>query len=549
MEAPLPFRAADWDSVTLDRAGHGPYRLMRGLLDRQVRRFEVATRDPERAQREVLATLLRGAEGTLFALRHRLEGVRDLETFRRRVPVATWSAFAPWVDRIAAGEPRVLTRAPVRQFLETSGTTGARKLIPVTDDWSRRCAEAQQLWVLSLLREHEGLARGAALTMVSPAVHGHTAAGIPYGSNTGRMHLAQPWWVRFRYPVPYEVYGLADPEARLYALLRFALQADIRSISTANPTTILLLCRKLLQHRDPLAEDLAAGTLRAGPAARLEEEVRKRLERRLRRVAPPEDWRPARLWDLQVVNCWKGGSAAWFLPLLPDALGADLPVREVGISASESFVALALSDRWPGAVAWPLGELLEFVEDSGAVRGLWELEAGGEYRLVITGAHGLYRYDLQDRVRVIGSYRRTPVLAFLRREGSVLNATGEKLTEEQVLQAMEETRRRLDLPPMPFTLGLALAAVPTYRLAVEAGAHQPGLALVLDRALSEANVEYAGKRSSGRLGPVEVHVLPPGTFRRLRDAAVAAGTPEGQYKDPILALDEGAWARLVAAGG
>ncbi len=538
-----------YDDLRLDRRGNPPYRLLRGVNDGLVRRFERALADPRRAQRKLLAKILRAARSTAFARDYGLAGVRDLERFRARVPIAGFERFAPYVERIAAGERGVLTRARVLQFLETSGTTGAAKLIPVTRDYARGVSHAQTLWVLGLLREHEALAKGSALTLVSPAEHGRTAGGVPYGSNTGRMHRAQPWWVRLRYPVPYAAYCIEDPEARLYTVLRFALQADVRSISTANPTTVLLICRKLREHREALGADLAGGSLRHGPARDLSPMLRRRLESKLRRQPVPERWSPARIWNLQRINCWKGGSAAWFLPLLPEALGAPLPIGEVGISASECFLGICLSQHWPGCVAWPLGEFQEYVADDGSLHALWELERGATYRTVITGFHGLYRYDLGDLVRVVGRYRNTPVLRFLRRQGNLLNATGEKLDEIQLVRAMERSCQRLGLPRVPFTLRLLMAAQPSYELGLETDHPSDGLAEILDEELGRANVEYAAKRDSQRLGPPSLRRFPQGTYACARAAAVAAGVPDGQYKDPVMALDEATWTRLERAAG
>lgn len=545
----LPF-----NELTLDRSGNGPYRLLRGVKDLLVRRFEKAVQDPETAQRQLLGRILEGAQGTVFSKDHGLQGVRDLESFRARVPIAGYSALSPYILRIAAGEDRILTRAPVRQFLETSGTTGAHKWIPVTDAWAKGVSGAQTLWVLGLIREHQEMAEGSALTLVSPAVHGHTACGLPYGSNTGRMHLAQPWWVRIRYPIPYEAYLIQEPEARIYTILRFALQADIRSITTANPTTVLLLFRKLEQYREQLSMDLAEGSLRHGPAAWIPERQRRILQRSLKRRSPPASWNPRDIWKLASVNCWQGGSAAWFLPRIRELLGPDLPLREVGISASEGFIATSLSERWgDSAVAWPLGEFLEFVDSAERPHCLWELEQGGVYRVVLSGTHGMYRYDLADLVEVVGFYRKTPVLRFLRRAGQVLNVTGEKVTEEHVLLAMRRLCRESGIEVGGFTLRVQMADIPSYELAFEPhlaameSGSQDRLSAIFDRALIEGNVEYEAKRDNGRLGPARISALPQGTYARLREAAVAAGTPEGQYKDPIMALDDRLWERIMKA--
>jgi hypothetical protein len=46
---------------------------------------------------------------------------------------------------------------------------------------------------------------------------------------------------------------------------------------------------------------------------------------------------------------------------------------------------------------------------------------------------------------------------------------------------------------------------------------------------------------------VEVEWLPAGTYDRYRAARVREGAPDGQVKDPILALDEAALERVRAA--
>ena len=88
--------------------------------------------------------------------------------------------------------------------------------------------------------------------------------------------------------------------------------------------------------------------------------------------------------------------------------------------------------------------------------------------------------------------------------------------------------------------------VPVYEVALEGGGD--GLALVdaWDRALGTANVEYAGKRSSGRLGPPVPVSVAPGGFARYRELRALAGAPEGQVKDPIVALDDETWTQVVS---
>lgn len=518
-------------------AGHGPYRLLRALNGRPVDAFVAGCRSARGAQEARLRTILAGAVDTAFGREHGLRADMGLDAFRDAVPVRDHAGHLPWLDRVAAGEAGVLTREKVRSLLETSGTTGRPKWLPVTDTWARSVADAQKLWVLALLRDEEALAKGSALSVVSSAEHTRSPGGLPVGSNTGRMFLAQPFWVRWRAPVPYAAYCVEDPEVRAYAVLRHALAQDVRSWTTANPSTILLYCRRMREWWEELRADVADGTLVHGPAAALSPAERARVAKGARRRVLPDEPLPAKVWDLRRVNCWTGGSAPFFLARLPDALGAPVPLREVGVTASEGFFAIPVDDGAP--VAWLAGHVLELLEDDGTPRWAWEVQDGREYRLAITTEAGLYRYDLGDVVRVDGRMGEAPRLSFVRKAGNVLNATGEKVTEDQVVEA---ARRALP-GAAGISASVGFAEVPRVRLAVE-GDVPAHAAAAFDDALRALNVEYDGKRASGRIDAPLLLPVPAGTFAAWRLARVRAGAPDAQVKDPIV-LDPSRWDALV----
>ena len=56
--------------------------------------------------------------------------------------------------------------------------------------------------------------------------------------------------------------------------------------------------------------------------------------------------------------------------------------------------------------------------------------------MFVTTEDGLYRYDINDIVRVNGWVVATPTLAFVQKGKGVTNITGEKVTESQVLEAV-----------------------------------------------------------------------------------------------------------------
>ena len=529
--------------------GNGPYRVLRAFSQKGVRLLHESMLDPERAQISCLKAVLDSARGTLFAEKSGLNSKMDLDDFRKAVPVRTYAEQQSYFDRVALGEPNVLTRHPVKQLLVTSGTTGPAKYLPVTSVWEKRVSLAQEMWRLGLVKDREAITRGKALTLVSPAIEGHLPSGLAFGSNTGRMHARQPWMVRLRYPAPPAVHELSDPMVRLYCTLRFALQHTISSITTANPSTILLMARKLEEWSEFLAKDLEQGTLCHGPAAQLDPALQRSLGRKAKKCVPPKSWKMAQMWDLASIHCWKGGSARFFLDQFGEALGGEVPIREVGITASEGYFALPLSDDDPGGVAWLGAHLMEFVDSTGKSRWAWELEKGETYRLVISTTAGLYRYDLGDLVEVVGWAGGLPRLRFVRKAEAMLNMTGEKVTQDQVLAAAKRVFGANAL--VGLTARMETVNPPRVELAVEwlkgRAVEQSGLAEAFDTALRKENVEYDSKRKSERLGLPIVQILPSGTYANWHLAKVAEGAPDTQIKDLVIAWKDGEWEALIGA--
>ena len=77
-----------------------------------------------------------------------------------------------------------------------------------------------------------------------------------------------------------------------------------------------------------------------------------------------------------------------------------------------------------------------------------------------------------------------------------------------------------------------------YRLFMEPGdaAHPDAqtVAVQVDHRLGELNIEYHGKRASGRLKPLDLVWLKPGAGEAYKMACVRAGQREGQFKTVVL---------------
>ncbi len=508
------------------------YRLFRLLLIRQVRAFERSLIEPQQAQQSVLGAVLKNVRPTVQGKHFSLSNVRTLEEFRQAVPIQSYRDIEHWVERVVKGESQVLTKEKITGFVETSGTQSKPKLIPVTKSWSTGVRNAQLLWVLALLRDFPSITERDVFHLVSSAKERRTIGGLPIGANTGRMVDALPKGFQQRFVLA-GVPSIEDVDLRHYVQLRMALQQPVGMWVTANPSTIALYTRKMKDYRQYLEQDLVQGTLQHGPAENLSPEIRAQLMPKLHPVSTPSIWTPARVWPLSVIGCWTGGPAKWFVEQFPSLLGGNIPVRDVGITASEGFFAIPLSSDWDGGVLWNHGELLEFQSETGEVYWGWELEVGKCYQLIITARNGLLRYAMKDTVRVTGFVQNTPIIAFVGKSGRFLNAVGEKVTEEQLSLAMQ----RVATGVIGFTGTIQQGEVPAIKVLVEWENEPCDIAFLLDQALQAVSVEYQSKRVSQRLGMIQIQTVRKGTYAAFRNWRIVEGASFAQVKDCVIATD------------
>jgi hypothetical protein len=372
----------------------------------------------------------------------------------------------------------------------------------------------------------------------------------------------QKRFVRWLYCVPACAGRIQDAAAKYYLALRLSLPSQPGLVLAANPSTLLNLARTANDQKESLIRELADGTLPKGldiPAevrASLRPVLRRRHVRRARELEAivrrtgtlyPGDYWPRHC----VVGTWTGGSLGAYLRHLPRYYHG-MPVRDLGLIASEGRMTIPLADGTPSGVLDVTSHYFEFIPEveadrpSPPVLEAHELEEGRNYFILLTTAYGLYRYHIHDLVRVTGFYHGTPLLEFLGKGSHFANITGEKLSEYQVVRAVADVQDELGLTLTTYSLAPCWDdEQPHYGLFVERGDFGNGAAGValaerLDRRLGEVNSEYAGKRRSRRLGPVRLELLPPGAWLQWdQQRRARAGGAMEQYKHPCLIGDLG----------
>ncbi len=518
--------------------------------------FETATRQPAEVQQRKLLEIVRRNRDTEYGREHGFDSVRSVKDYRRNVPRNTYETLMPSITRMTQGVPNVLTADTPLMFATTSGTTGRAKYIPVTPSYLQEYSHGIHVHTYRVLADHPDVLAGKTLTSVSSDREGVTEAGIPYGAISGYLNRTQPSSLRKFYSLPQEVGMIKDIDSKYYLTLRYGLADDIRYLATPNPSSLLLLAGKMEMYADELIHDIRNGTvnpkflppdapvgltasLRADPARAAELAA---IVRRTGKLLPVDAWR-----NLRIISCWKGGTMPLYLAKLPLYYG-DCHVRDFGYMASEGRGSTPLVNAGAGGVLSLTSHFLEFLPEEqrddpdAELLTSEQLQANRQYFVFLTTSAGLYRYDINDVVRVVDFYHHTPVIEFVRKGQGISSITGEKLTESQVTAAVLEVVKRYGFDIEHFTACVEWGEPPRYAFYAELGegmgaAECRQFLRAVDRSLYAQNIEYESKRESQRLGPLVLKRVAPGSYQRLRQQRVAEGAPEAQVKIPHLSTN------------
>ena len=537
--------------------------LLQRARERARKFLDQATRADE-VQRDLLLSRLARHADSQFGRDHHFDEIRSAADFRKRVPISGYDRHEPYIDQVRNGDVGALfgRGTKVLMFALTSGTTNRPKTIPVTAESLANYREGWTIWGIRAFDAHPGMLEGGLqpiLQLASDWRESSTPSGIPCGAITGLTAQMQNPLIRITYCMPPSASKIKDIESKYYLALRLSAYRNVGATIAANPSTVLAIARLGDREKQTLIRDIADGTI--DPRWSIPDQVRqavrwrtrwkrkrtaKRLEAIVQRTGRllPKDYWP----NFRFLANWTGGTMGAYLRGYPEYFG-DSPIRDVGLIASEGRFTIPLADGTPAGVLDVARHYCEFIpegeesKDQPETVEAADLIEGRRYFLVPTTAGGLYRYMIHDLVRCVGFEGKAPLLEFLNKGAHFSSLTGEKLSEYQVVAAVNAAQRSLDRPLKSFLVLPSWGDPPHYNLLVEEpdmpdDASFERLAAEVEARLREANVEYENKRETLRLGPIRPFRIPAGSwvdFQRRR-LSRSGGTVE-QYKQPCLLSD------------
>ncbi len=167
-----------------------------------------------------------------------------------------------------------------------------------------------------------------------------------------------------------------------------------------------------------------------------------------------------KIWpNLTLISCWGDSHAAPQIKELK-VLFPKVEIQPKGLLATEGIISFPLVGE-KGSALSIRSHFFEFIEIKNKFESssnvfntklAHQLEKEKLYSVVMTTGGGLYRYKLQDIIKVVGYKNQCPLIQFISKESNVSDLVGEKLNEFHVSTILNEIFNKYSLKPSFFLL-------------------------------------------------------------------------------------------------
>ena len=501
--------------------------------------------------RDTLMTILRENRDTEFGRKYGFAGIADADAYRRTVPIMDYEDYAEDIMRMRAGETNILTAYPLYGYANTSGTSGgSRKWIPFTLRRLEIFGEDPDRYVTGILKEKGGKRLYLSVFRTNPdePFDGLVITGIYYRYRylSGRMDMDS-------YVGGRELFFDRDPGDVLFAKAYSALtEKNITVMESVFQYDYLQFFTYIETHWKELLDVMRTG--------KIPEEIV--LSDSIRRKLSSLPVTGERIRELET-EFQKGfeGIAGRIWPGLSALSGVSNPAffaeeeklifyvggiarNHYAYAASECYFGNAAAENCSRYAMMPRHKFFEFLPCDSNGNDLEEAqtvlpeetEIGKLYELIITNYGGLYRYRMNDIIRVVDFCGQSPIVEFVMRRGMALNIDGEKVTLHQIEESVRELKNAgIEVETYCFTRnenkipGRYLAA-----LVLKAGStvKEEEVSARIDASLKRQNWDYEDLRNMNALAAPDVRFLSMEAYQKTMERS---GLTAGQSKPKHIA--------------
>ncbi|MGN0485970.1 MAG: GH3 auxin-responsive promoter family protein [Acutalibacteraceae bacterium] len=516
---------------------------------------------PMETQRRILKGIMEKNKNTEYGRKIGFDKVHTLADFQRIVPLSTYDDYDEYVERMLNGEKNLMMKAHNVRYCSSSGSVGKPKVLPksATDLWIMQCMGfsgtpgCAAKWF-----KKNGMKFPKQVGPVAVILTGHKMKDGKMCNGAGQ--------VPFTYLKPISKFFMTTPNDFLYPEneeavdssyfhMRFALQRrDLSYLGSMVVTLLTTMFDYFEQNWEMMCDDIEKGTI--DPSVKCPDDLRKKWEKKLKPMPEraeeirrecrkgfdtpiaPRIW-PDFVWAYGMV----GSNLKFYVQKLRKYIG-DAPIHNMGYAAAEGYMALPVELNVNDYVLLPQSVFFEFIpmDDPDKILTMDQIEVGKEYELVVTNRSGLYRYKIEDVVRVTGYYKRTPKVEFLYRNNLAMNIANEKTTTQMVDWAAAKTQEKLGISFKGYSFYPDHSVDPVrYMLLAEPEGDIdpkliPQIEDTLNEFLCESNEKYFKYRRWGMLAAPKVCFLKKDTYADYREMLKKQGKVLNQIK-PVTVIN------------
>ena len=499
-----------------------------GLARARALQRALRARDPRPSQERTLRRLVARARRTAFGRRYDFDGIRDVHSFRERLPVLRYADVESWFERALDGERDVVWPGLIPYFAWSSGTTSGRKYLPISMDQVRqqRINAFDPIATYLCATRDAGLMDGRAIFLGGASELQERSGGVRVGVNTGIMQNHVPALLRKRHLPSERTRAIGDWDQKMEALARESVDADVRFMAGC-PSWFPGIFERVLEEARS-----------RGRNAKTIFDVWPNFRMMTGGGINYEPYRP-------ILEKYLGGRAR-YVDLYNATEGGILGVQD----DPDDPAMLLIPDN---DVYYEFVPIAEIGAASPRRFSLWETEPDVVYGLLVTTNAGIFSYLIGDCLRFTRTFPHR--FTFEGRVGGWLNVVGELVSQAEVERAVARAALDSEITLADFTVsadvGIDGAGAARHVLFVESAAPATLSALdrfarVFDAELFANNGDYAAHRAcrASLHGPVAIP-LRRGAFH---DWMKARGKLGEQNKVPRILLDVSLRSALEALG-
>jgi hypothetical protein len=455
--------------------------------------------NPLQCQAEVFTYLISQAKETFYGKLYKFNGVKNYSDYQQFVPIVQHEDLWPLIDKDLRTKKNFLWPRKSLFFAQSSGTTSAKKIIPV----SRESLEVNHVLAGRMLLANYIYN----LNPNFPALSGKSfalAGSRQHNSNYPNAYIADvsailvnnlPFWAKL-FMTPKTSISTSDMnwDSKLTAIAKVLVKKNVVSLSGVPSWMLRVLetCLKISnQHQIkdlwPNLSLFIHGGVNFEP-----------YKSRFKEIIGQ---------DIDYLNCYNASEGFFSFQ---DQLNSDemLLLNNVGV-------------------------FYEFRElNSQEVISLSQVRLNKVYALIISTISGLWRYEIGDTVKFtnLSPYR----IKIVGRTLQHINLVGEELMVNQAEDALSYASALFDAHIIEFTVAPFFDGIKNYHqwyIEIDKGFDTSKFALILDAKLKDINADYKAKRNGNLLELPDLRILPSGSFEKYLKRANREG---GQNKIPRL---------------